>query len=518
MAIVIKDGYVLTGDREQPCFQRASLLIKGDSIAAIVPDIADIPEANALDVEVIDASRSLVLPGFVNAHMHSNESFEQGAYDRLPLELWLLHKYPPLITPPLTKDDQYLRTMLCAIRSIKSGVTSIQDDVINYGSLDVIAGACAAYRDAGLRAWVTADMGDRQFLEPLPWLDELMPTDLKQELAAIPNPHWQEQIALFEQAYADWHGVDDRIRMILGPVGPQWCSTELLQAVTEISQARDLPVHMHCLETKTQAVTAEWLYGKPVIKYLHEIGFLTPRVTLNHAIWLSDREIELLGKHHCSITHNPLSNLKLGSGICQVRKLLKAGVNVELGTDGVCTSDTADIFTALSAAALLHRIGTFNYDEWITAEEAYFMATIAGAYSGLMQSEVGSLAVGKKADVILVDRYHWGLIPLNHPLKQLAFSTTSDAVQTSIINGRIVMRDRVLTLVDEAALNQEISEVAEYYLRELFPKMTAIAQRYEPYFRAIYERATESEIPTHITSVHFGETEKMKSKSIQDEV
>lgn len=504
MAIVIKDGYVLTGNAEQPCLPRASILIKDDRIAAIAPNLADIPEANAADVEVIDASRSLVLPGFVNAHMHSNESFEQGAYDNLPLELWLLYKYPPFITPPLTKQDQYLRTMLCAIRSIKSGVTSIQDDVINYGSGDVIAGACAAYRDAGLRAWVTANMGDRQFLEPLPWLDELMPTDLQQELATIPNPHWQDQIALFEQAYAAWQGVDDLIRIILAPVGPQWCSTELLQAVAELSQARNVPIHMHCLETKTQAVMAQRLYGKPAIEYLNEIGFLSPRVTLNHAIWLSDREIELLGEHQCSITHNPLSNLKLGSGICQVRKLLTAGVNVALGTDGVCTSDTADIFTALSSASLLHRIGTFNYDEWITAEEAYSMATIAGARSGLMQSEVGSLAVGKKADVILVDRYHWGLIPLNQPLQQLAFSTTSDAVQTSIINGRIVMRDRVLTLIDEAALNQEISEVAEHYLKELFPKMTAIAQRYAPHFRAIYERATQAETPAKIASVHFG--------------
>jgi len=502
VAILIKDGYVVSGDTHQAHLPRASVLIKDDRIAAIAPDATTLLE-NMADVEVIDASRSLVLPGFVNAHMHSNESFEQGAYDNWPLEIWLLHKYPPFILPPLTKHDQYLRTMLCAIRSIKSGVTSIQDDVINYGALDVIAGACAAYRDAGLRAWVTADLGDRQFLEPLPWLDEVMPAALKQELAAIPNPHWQEQIALFEQAYADWHGVDDLIRIILGPVGPQWCSTELLQAVTEASIAKNVPVHMHCLETKTQAVVAQWLYGKPVIEYLQDIGFLTPRVTLNHAIWLTDREIELMGEFHCSITHNPLSNLKLGSGMCPVRKLLNAGVNVALGTDGICTSDTADIFTALNSASLLHRIGSFNYDEWITAEEAYTMATLAGARSGMMQHEVGSLEVGKKADIILVDRYAWGLIPLHHPIKQLAFSTTSDAVQTSIINGKVVMRDRVLTQIDEAALNQEISDVAEHYLKTLFPQMTATAQRYEPYFRAIYDRATQTDVALGSTRVHL---------------
>ncbi|MDX2228923.1 MAG: amidohydrolase [Leptolyngbyaceae cyanobacterium bins.349] len=507
MAILIQDGYILTGDPAQPSFPCASLLIEHDRIVAIAPDAAQLLEANQLeinqsDVEVIDASRCLVLPGFVNAHMHSNESFEQGAYDNLPLELWLLHKYPPFITPPLTKQDQYLRTMLCAIRSIKSGVTSIQDDVINYGSLDIIAGACAAYRDAGLRAWVTANLGDRQLLEPLPWLTELMPTPLYQELAAIANPHWKDQIELFEQAYAQWHGLDDLIRIILGPVGPQWCSTELLQAVTERSITHNVPVHMHCLETKTQAVMAQKLYGKPAIEYLQDIGFLTPRVTLNHAIWLTDREIDLLGEHHCSITHNPLSNLKLGSGLCPVRKLLTAGVNVALGTDGMCTSDTADIFTALNSASLLHRISSFNCEEWIIAEEAYHMATVAGARSGMMQHEVGNLEVGKKADIILVDRHAWGLTPLHKPIKQLAFSTTSDAVQTSIINGQIVMRDRVLTQIDEAALHQEISAVAEHYLTTLFPQMTSMAQRYEPYFRAICDRATQSEVS--VKSVHLG--------------
>ena len=501
MNLLLKDGYVLAGGPGNgEWLPRASVLIQDDRITAIGPDLENLP----VDLQIIDARESLVLPGFVNAHMHSNESFEQGAYDNLPLELWLLHKYPPYITPPLTRRDQYLRTMLCAIRSIRSGVTSIQDDVINYGSGEVIAGACAAYRDAGLRAWVTADMGDRQFLEPLPWTDELIPESIRAELAGLPKRRWQDQIALFENAHADWNGAGGLVRVILGPVGPQWCSTELLQAVAEISERRNIPVHMHCLETKTQAVIAQHLYGKPAIEYLQDIGLLSPRLTLNHAIWLTDHEIELLGSHRASITHNPLSNLKLGSGICPVRKMLRAGVNVALGTDGLCTSDTADIFTALGSAALLHRIGTFDHDEWITADEAYAMATRGGARSGLMQDEVGALTVGRKADVILVDRRAWSLIPLNKPIQQLAFSTTSDAVQTVIVEGKVVMRDRRLQLIDEDALKREISEVAEHYLSTLFPAMTAQARRFEPAIRAIYDRAVRSEAPAGSAPVHLG--------------
>jgi 5-methylthioadenosine/S-adenosylhomocysteine deaminase len=165
-------------------------------------------------------------------------------------------------------------------------------------------------------------------------------------------------------------------------------------------------------------------------------------------------------------------------------------VNVALGTDGTATSDTADMIEAFRAASLLHKIGSHDFEQWISADEAFRMATLGGARSTGLQEEIGSLEIGKRADVILLDRDAWGFIPLNDPIRQLAFSVTSECVTASIIDGRVVMRDRTMTLLDEAALKAEVAEAAERFRREYFPKMQAGARRVEPYLRQVYERCT----------------------------
>jgi 5-methylthioadenosine/S-adenosylhomocysteine deaminase len=262
---------------------------------------------------------------------------------------------------------------------------------------------------------------------------------------------------------------DDRLRIILSPSGPQRCSAALLKQPGELSQQYHLPIHTHVLEMKTQAFTGEAFYGKTLVRYLKDLGLLSDRLTLIHAVWLTDEDIDLLGEFGCSIVHNPLSNLKLGSGVAPIRKLLNAGVNVALGTDGTCTSDTPDLFAAIQCTSLLHKIGTHNYDEWIAATEVLPMATINGAKSSLMAKEVGSLEIGKKADVILLSRQHWGFIPFNHPIRQIAYSATSEAVQAVLINGKVVMRDRQILTLDEAALKSEIIAASERFQRDVFP-------------------------------------------------
>ena len=182
--------------------------------------------------------------------------------------------------------------------------------------------------------------------------------------------------------------------------------------------------------------------------------------------------------------------MKLGSGICPVRKLLDAGISVALGTDGLATSDTADLIEVLRAASLIHKTETPDYGAWVSAAEAFGMATMGGARSGLMGSEVGSLEVGKRADVILLDRNHWGFIPLTDPIRQLAFSVNSEAVRTVVVEGRVVMQDRVIRTIDEGALRGEIRESAERYLRDRVPQMKAGATRLRPHFEEIYRRAS----------------------------
>jgi 5-methylthioadenosine/S-adenosylhomocysteine deaminase len=484
MTILIRNGTVVLGRAGARRYESADVLIDGERIAAIGARLAA-PEG----AETIEAGKSIVMPGLVNAHMHSNESYEQGAYDNLPLELWLLESYTPFGFPLLGPRDHYLRAMACALQSIRAGVTTVQDDIVYPPSTpDAVDQAMRAYADSGMRAWVTTDLWDRPFLECLPFVREIIPAPLQRELEALPMLSCAEQIALFERHFANWHEHDGRLRVILAPCGPQRCSEELLREVRRLSDKLDVPIHSHVLETRLQAVQAQMMYGSSLIEYLERIGLLGPRLTLIHAIWLTARDIELLAAHGCSVVHNPLSNMKLGSGVCPVRALLDAGVNVALGTDGMTTSDTADLIEAIRAASLLHKISGADCAEWLSADEVFDMATIAGARSGLMDKEVGSLAPGKRADLVLLDREAWGFLPHIDPVRQLAFAGNAEAVRTSIINGRVVMRDRRILTVDEHALKAEFAEAAARFWRDHVPKMRAGAKRLEPHMREMCRR------------------------------
>ena len=480
------------------------ILIVGQHIAAVGGDLS--AQARAAGAQAFDCRERLAIPGFVNAHTHSNESFEQGFYDALPLEVWLLWKYPPAAIARLPERVHYLRTMLLAIQCVRSGITTVQDDLINQLS-DPAAfdGSAAAYRDIGLRANVTTSIWDQPPLASLLWTDELMTPAQRRELANLPSVHWHDQIALFERNAARWDGAGQgRIRTILGPVGPQWCSDDLLQAVTDISISRRCPVHTHTLESRMHAVQGEALYGTTIIEHLHRLGALQPHFTLNHAVWLTDSDIERIGQAGCSITHNPLSNLKLGSGVARVRDMLSAGIAVGLGTDGTSTSDRADAFRSLGMAALLHRVSDQDYETWITAEDAFDMATLGAARTAGLSDVVGVIEPGRLADITLIDRADYGLIPLKRPVTQLCYAVNSDAVRTVIVDGRLVMLERELTLIDEVSIKAEIREEAERYLRDHVPLMERQAVRFESYYRAAHLRAAGIRVPADAAPIRVG--------------
>lgn len=493
MAILIRNGRILTNDAGKTVHDRADILVEGEKITAIGPDL-DV--SRFADIEIIDAGRSLVMPGFIDAHMHSNEGFEMGRYDNLPLEIWLSEVYPPFNARKLTWEEHYLRAMLVGVVSVRSGVTTLQDDCINmFFDENALDATATAYRDLGLRASITSSMWDHSFLGGLPFLNEIVPEDLKARLNALPQVPWQDQIALFKHHSDVWHEKDG-IRVILGPCGPQRCSDALMQEVAILSQERNLPIHCHVLETKTQAVTGQEFYGATLVQHLKDVGVMTHRLTMNHAIWLTRQDIDIMGEAGCSTTHNPLANLKLGSGVSPVRALKTAGVNVALGCDGVASADTADIFHAIKAAAMIHKIGSHDYHSWVSAHEAYEMATSGGARSAMIDERVGALKVGMDADIILLDRYDWGFLPLHDPIQQIAFSVNSDAVKTSLVRGRVVMRDRELELVDAQQLRARISEAAERFRRDDCPRMSEGAAIVRPYLDTMYERALARDIQT----------------------
>jgi 5-methylthioadenosine/S-adenosylhomocysteine deaminase len=486
--LVVEGACIITGDANNTRYECADVVVAGNKITALGPNVG--AEHCGERINRIDARNAVVMPGLVNAHLHSNEGFEQGAYDNLPLEPWLLQSYPPFGFPLLSEEDYYLRTMLAAVESIRAGVTTVQDDYVHLpGTPEAQDAAIQAYLDVGLRAWVTVDLWDVGLLDCLPYVRSIIPKAIQDEILALPFTSTDAQLALFQRHFEKWHGRDGRIRVIIAPCGPQRCSPTMLREIKRIAEALHIPVHSHTLETKLQAVHARQKWGKSVVEYLDDFGLLSPRLAIVHGIWLTDRDIALLAEHGCTVVHNPLSNLKLGSGLCPVRKLLDAGVNVALGTDGLATSDTADLIEAIRAASLIHKPGTHDYAQWISAADVFRMATMGGARSSLMEREVGSLEAGKKADIILLDRDAWGFIPLHDPVRNLAFSVTSEAVQTVIVDGRIVMRDRRITAFDEAAMRARVREAAERFRRERIPAMREGAKGLESHIREMYYRA-----------------------------
>lgn len=418
----------------------------------------------------IDGCHLLAFPGFINAHAHSNESFEQGAYEGLPLEAWLALAYSPLHAETLPPRWHYLRAMLLGLQSLRSGVTTVHDDFLNPRcDAQAVQQVQAAYEHLGLRARIALTLGDRGYRDALPrgWLR--WPDALRVALdRQAPTPR-SEQLAyaraMLQQQSEQPHSL---VRFTLGPRGPQRCSAELLNAVAEISHHYDVPVHMHVLESRLQALTAQHRHGASFITILKRAGVLTHRLALNHAIWLTHDDIDLLAAAGAKVVHNPLSNLKLGSGICPVKDLLANGVELALGTDGAATGDSLDMFDTLRLAALVHTLDAQPGRPAPTAAQVVAMGTTGGAASLGATGELGVLRAGAVADITLLDAHDPTFVPLNDPQRQLCFAATSRSVHSVIVDGQVVYAQGRAVQVDEAAVLAEIRDAASefQYLRQ----------------------------------------------------
>ena len=213
-----------------------------------------------------------------------------------------------------------------------------------------------------------------------------------------------------------------------------------------------------------QALSGQKMYGKTLPEHMHALGFLGPRVNFEHGIWLTPHDIELVRDTGTTIIHNPISNMKLGSGICPVPELLGHGVNVALGTDGMSSNDGNDMFAVLKVAGLLHKLWDIDYERWLGADEAWRMATAGGAQAAGDQAGLGRIEAGRRADLVLLDLESRVFTPMSDPLHHVVFGSTTSAVNSTMVGGRWVVRDGQVTGVDETAILAEIRETAKSVL------------------------------------------------------
>jgi cytosine/adenosine deaminase-related metal-dependent hydrolase len=483
MKTILKNGTVIAGKELE--IKKADVLIEGQDIKEIADNIID------PDAKIIDVTGKLVMPGLVNAHLHSDENLLKGALDNLPLELWMLYAYPPKEYGPFIDRLIYLRTMLGAIEMLKSGVTLVQDDVSEYPvpTLHGIDAVMNAYKDIGLRASVTANLSDKAWTGKLPFIKDMLPEEISSQF--VPAGNKFELCDYCEQVIKKWHGAEDRLNYVIAPSAPQRCTDDFMLMLNEISKKYNLPVHTHILETKMQFVTGNEFYATSLIKHLDDIGALSDRMTIIHSVWVSDEDAELMGKAGVSVAHNPASNLKLGSGIMPLRKLLDSGVNVAIGSDGMSSNDTQNIFEGMKLAALLHRVTNPDYNTWPTSREVFKMATQGGARSTLRHNETGTLEKGKKADIAILNMKTTAFTPLNDVINHLVYCENGSSVETVIVGGKVVVENGKITTINEELLLEELRGHMDKYWAD-YEKTKSFSKRIFPYVDEVYNKCVKT--------------------------
>lgn len=463
---------------------RADVLIEGDRIAAVGPGL-DAPGAQIL----AQGPDRLVIPGLVNAHLHSWEALFKGRYENLPLELWMLFSYPMLGLQPMSERLIHLRTLLVGIESLKNGVTCLLDDVIEMPTQPITALAAVfdAYERLGIRATCSGNIVNRVFTDTIPFADEVLPDELLAQVRAVRPPTTEDYMEFSREALRRFDGRGGLLRYAIAPSGPQRCTDDLFLAADALSHEHDTTFHIHVLETKVQAVTGHEHYGKTLVAYLDDLGVLSDRATLAHGVWLTDDDIVRLAASGCSVAHNPVSNMKLGAGIAPLRALLDAGVNVALGSDGICSNDSARMFDVMKAAALLHGVTSPDYEARPRAAEVFRAATRGGARSARLEGVTGAIAPGMKADLVVLDLDSINFTPRNDLRNHLVYVEDGSSIELVMVNGAVAVREGRCTQVDEEAVLAEIRELAPEYLRR-HAQVEQLNRAFAPYFDEIHRR------------------------------
>lgn len=471
------------------------ILIDGDRIAAIGPNLLDDRLADDAQAEVIDGRDRLVMPGLVNAHLHSGETFFKARYERMPLEVWLLYAYPLLMGPVIPLPLLRLRSLLVAMESLKSGVTTICDDFFDppEHSLDRLGTVFAAYDEIGIRANVSSGVMTVPVLDSLPFAREIFPPDMQEMLDFGPPISTAAYVDFCKSAFAAFDGRAGRLRFMVAPSAPQRCTPEFMRACDDLARAHGVPYHTHVLETKTQAVTGDMLHGKSLIRYMHDLGLLHRGTTIAHAVWVSEADIALMAAAGCSVAHNAISNLKLGAGIAPIRRMIDAGVTVALGTDGLSSNDSARIFDVMRVAALVQSATGPDSARWVASDEILRAATINGARSALLDGVTGSLEVGKRADLLILRLDRTAFVPQNDIVRHLVYCENGTSIECVMVNGEIVVRDGHVTRLNEAALLADIRAAAPALLAE-HAETERRHRVLEPYFAEVHRRATARDI------------------------
>jgi 5-methylthioadenosine/S-adenosylhomocysteine deaminase len=427
--LILYNAIVVTMDGASRVLPRGAVAIQGSDIAAV--DTAENVAASYTARETLDAGGQIVMPGLINTHTHAPMVLYRGLADDLALMDWLQKYIFPAEAKTVTREFVRAGTRLAALEMIRSGTTTYAD---MYYFEEEIA---RATREAGIRGV----LGQTIIQFPVP--DAKTP---QEELVRTEE---------FLKAFAD----DELITPAIAPHAMYTLDAASLRASRALADKYEAPVLIHLAETADESRTSQKQHKMSPTRYLESLGFWGPRTLAAHGVWLSASDIQILARRKIGVSHNPESNMKLASGTAKVPAMRKAGINVGLGTDGAASNNDLDMFEAMRQAAFLHKLTTGD-PRAVPAATALAMATIEGARALQMDDRIGSLEPGKRADMIAVSMSGARQTPMYDPISHLVYVARGDDVTTTIVNGRIVMRDGKVLTLDEAAVLKEANAMA----------------------------------------------------------
>jgi 5-methylthioadenosine/S-adenosylhomocysteine deaminase len=427
--LIVTGGTVVTMDGARRILEDGAIAVKGDSIQAVGPQTEIKAKYSA--TQEIDARGKLVLPGFINGHTHAPMVLLRGLKDDVTLDVWLKNYIFPAEARNVNEEFVRWGTRLAAAEMIRSGVTTFVD---MYYFEDAIAEETKA---AGMRGI----LGES-------WLDFPVP-DNKNEVEAA---------AYSEKFLQRWQG-DSLIHAAVAPHSIYLCSPKTLHDAQALAQKYRAPILIHVAEIKKELDDSLAQNKATPVEYMERLGLLGPDVIAAHCVWVKESDSELLAKHQVGCVHNPSSNMMLSSGVAPVIEERAAGVAVGLGTDGPSGSNNdLNLMEEIDLAAKLQKIIKMD-PRALGAKAAVEMATIEGARAVHLDKQIGSLEVGKKADMILLNLDVPNAVPMYDVYSQIAYALKASDVQTVMIGGRIVMRDRRLLTINE---REVLAKAREY--------------------------------------------------------
>lgn len=443
---LLKNGIIVTVNPDREVLFHGAVAVQGNKIV-------DVGESTALEAKYPDAAQvtdlegKIVFPGFVNTHNHLFQTLLKGLGDDMVLKDWLETMTFPAATN-LTREDCYLAAMLGCMEGLHSGITTMLDYMYPHPTGELSDGVIDAMRELGIRGILgrgCMDTGAQFGVHP----------GIMQDMDTIEK----DLRRLFETYHNSENG---RIKIWVAPAAMWSNSRPLLEMLWRVTNEYKSGFTVHISETPFDRDAAEELHGKPDAELLEEMGIVGPNVLMVHCCYLTDKDIAMAKKYDMKVSHNVCSNQYLSSGVADVPKMLRNGITVSLGVDGAASNNAQDMVELMKFTALQHKVATRD-PLAMTAEKVLEMATIDGARALGMEDEIGSLEVGKKADLVIFDPVECPkAIPMHNPVSTLVYSASMKNIVGAMVDGKVVMENGVITTVkDEKEIYRRVQKCAE---------------------------------------------------------